>query len=68
MSNELNMNNIAGKLHQFRKQSTANYASGGSTTSSDSESDIEDGNDRRLSGKSSVYSMMSRKSNITYET
>ena len=62
MSNEINMNNLAGKLHQIRKKSTASIFSNGSDfTSSDSESDVED-NARRLSGKSSIYSMMSRKS------
>ena len=62
MSNEINMNNLAGKLQQIRKKSTASIFSNGSDfTSSDSESDVED-NTRRLSGKSSIYSMMSRKS------
>ena len=63
MSNEINMNNLAGKLHQIRKKSTASIFSNGDSdfTSSDSESDVED-NARRLSGKSSIYSMMSRKS------
>ena len=62
MSNEINMNNLAGKLQQIRKKSTASIFSDGSDfTSSDSESDVED-NTRRLSGKSSIYSMMSRKS------
>ena len=62
MSNEINMNNLAGKLQQIRKKSTASIFSNGSDfTSSDSESDVED-NARRLSGKSSIYSMMSRKS------
>ena len=62
MSNEINMNNLAGKLNMIRKKSCASIFSDGSTTSSDSESDVED-NGRRLSGKSSIFSMMSRKSN-----
>ena len=61
MSNELNMNHLAGKLNQIRKKSTASIFSDGFSTSSDSESDVED-NARRLSGKSSIFSMMSRKS------
>ena len=64
MSNEINMNNLAGKLQQIRRKSTASMFSSGNEsdfTSSDSESDVEE-NARRLSGKSSVYSMLSRKS------
>ena len=64
MSNEINMNNLAGKLQQIRRKSTASMFSSGNDsdfTSSDSESDVEE-NARRLSGKSSVYSMLSRKS------
>jgi len=60
MANELQMNNVAGKLHQYRKQSTANFSD--DYTSSDSESDIEENHNRRLSGQSSIFSMFSRKS------